>query len=366
MKLLVLLALFNIALCEEVKYISLSFTANSGHTPTIDIAMGTPPQNFTVILDTGSYAGYLPGTVNGWSANTEYSVYNGSASSTFSETRLKPAGYWNSVTSADFRWFVYDKTYWGLGDGAAEFNVSFVLQTTKQNPIFGLDVRGGENKPYGTPMLAMQKAGMIRNLTFALYYNTKTFTDYTGEYMFGAIDHSKYLNKLTAVPINNGRVTVDNYTYYEQGTEAEKYPESNLTTLPFQDDTTTMFDTGGIKFYLYEEALKDLQKILGAKDGKFSRSVVMARKPVIVYSVGGGAYKFMIYLAERCPDQETFGSFVDIGKTSSNNNAMGPGFFKQVYTVWDYENKRMLFGKRNPSPGAPDIRYLSESDIYNS
>lgn len=215
----------------------------------------------------------------------------------------------------------------------------------------------------GTLMLAMQAAGAIDNLTFALWYKTGDFDEYHGEYTFGAIDHSKYLGKLTAVPINEGRVTVDNYEYYEEGNEAAEYSEADPMKLPFIMGTTTMLDMGGIKTFLYKDALDKIFEILGAKDGKLDPAVVKARKPVIVYSMGNGTYRVKLNLADRIGDTGEWDHFKGIGPTLQDNSTMGPGFFKQVYSVWDYENRRMLFAERNPNPGAPDIHVLTEDDI---
>lgn len=373
MKVLPFLSLLSYAFCaatcykkkEAVKYIAQEFVPNNGNTPKANIAIGTPPQNVTVILDTGSATAFVPGSMIGYPDNVQNSVYNASESSSITTTDKTPSGYWNKPTTADFRWFVFDKTYWGEGKGAAAFNTSFVMQTTFQTPIFGLDIRSANQKPYGAVMLMMQMAGVIRNLTFALSYHTADFDDFSGTFMFGAIDHSKYLGKLTAVPINDGRVTVDNYEYYEEGDAKSGYTEADPHKLPFINGTTTMFDSGGIKTFILQDAFTEIENILGAQNGKFNSTVIRERKPVIVYSLAGGTFTFKIRLADRIMNEGLFGSFKGISPTTSKTKAMGPAFFKQVYTVWDYENKRMLFAERNPNPGTPDIRYLTEDDIEN-
>lgn len=364
---LLLLAIFyfEVANGETVKYISQNFQARTNlNTPQANIALGTPPQNTTVLLDTGSWNAFIPGSINGYPEN-KYSVYNASSSSTFSQTRFLPNMYWNQPTSSDFKWFVFDQAYFGEGQGAGQFNTSFVMQTTFQTPIFGLDVNSVRRKPYDSVIMMMREAGLIRNLSFAISYNDDTPDNYDGNFMFGAIDYSKFTGKLVAIPLNKGRLQVDNPIYYERGDGAQQYTVDDPFTLSYQQGTTTMFDTGGVNFNIDSLAYTDIKRILGTVNGKFQSSVIKNRKPVIEYSLGGGKFKFTIDLYKRLPQGNPIGFFKGMGQSTSKMVQQGPGLFKYVYTVWDYENERMLFGNPNPNPGAPDIRYLTE-DIIQS
>lgn len=71
--------------------------------------------------------------------------------------------------------------------------MSFVLQSTYQYPIIGVSVTKGSqaNMPWGSWVAAMREGAVIRNLSFETYHNTLDYDDYKGEYLVGAIDHTK-------------------------------------------------------------------------------------------------------------------------------------------------------------------------------
>lgn len=358
------LSFYCLAVTGAVKFLRQEFYANGGHTPRVVASMGTPPQSFEIILDTGSAKTYLPGNINGWPDNSENAVFNASASSTLVQTRKNPGSFWNQPGPDDFAYWVYDFIWMGSGCDVQKFNMSFVLQTTKQYPIIGVEVTKGymANMPWGSWVAAMRESGNIRNLSFATYHYTTDYTDYTGEYLVGAIDHSKFLGKLTAVPTKANKIKIDAHLYYEEG-DNPKYTKDNPYELPILNDSWTIMDTGGINWYMYLEVYSSLKTLLNNTDGWWSGKLIHARKPVVEYSVGDGRYKIRQPLEDRIGTTGKANYLQAVSKTDLAYKAQGPGFFKHYYVVWDWENERLLFAERNPNPGPPDIRYLTEDDV---
>lgn len=340
---------------EDHKYILQDFTSNSGHTVQANIAIGNPKQDVTVILDTGSWTAFIPGSIKGYNENS-YSVYDADTSSTFVPTPWVADFYWHPYNATDFHYFVLDEVSWGQGDTSATFENAFVLLTTFQNPIFGLDVPNANHKPHGSVMLMMQGQGVIDDLVFALGYNESAVTDYIGTFTFGEIDHARYTGDLIEIPINDGRVQVDGYSYYERNPTSQ-YTSENQLPLESYNDTTTMFDTGGINFLIPVMAFQNIMDLLGQKDGHVDCQKVRDLDPVVVFSIGGYKLNATIPLAERLPSGcKLTDHFEGIGRTDKNYSAQGPGFFRELYTVWDYTNKRMLFGNPVKNPDHRDIR----------
>lgn len=356
--------LYCLSVTAAVKYLRQEFYANGGHTPRVVASMGTPPQSFEIILDTGSAKTFLPGNINGWPDNSKYSVFNASASSTFIETHIDPNSHWNTPGPDDFAFWVYDYIWMGSGCDVKKFNMSFVLQTTYQYPIIGVSVTKGTqaNMPWGSWVAAMREGGVIRNLSFATYHNTLDYDDYKGEYLVGAIDHSKFIGKLTAVPTKANKIKVDGYQYYEEGDDPQ-YTKDKPLDLPYQNETWTFMDTGGINWYMYTEVYNSLSGLLDNTDGWWNGSLIHSKKPMVEFSVGDGRYKFKFPLADRIGSTGKANYLKGVSKTDDAKHGQGPGFFKHWYVVWDWQNERILFGERNPNPGPPDIRYLTEDDV---
>lgn len=343
---------------QELPYIEMPFTSHYGLYPSVDFELGTPGQKILTFLDTGSWFSYIPADVAGYprNPNDPTNVFNASASSTFQETSILPDGYWHDVSNSDYRWFANDESTWG----GQTFNFSFVALTSSQSAIVGLDIRGVEDRTYASVMLRMQDAGKINHLTLALSYNLPNSfrpdtTDYGGNLTFGAIDYSKFTGKLCEVPINTGRVTVDSVTYYEENPSSVDFEVQKALSLP--NDTTTMFDTGGIDVVLPQQTYDQIFSHI-SRNGEVDMDYVNVHRPVVCYNIGEN-YSFKVKLAER-------NGLTNIIPHDTNDAAQGPALFKQAYTVWDYENKRMLFAQPNPNPGPLDIRAIDESYVVRS
>lgn len=352
------------ASAQAVPFITLPFKTRPGNSPLATIELGTPGQSIPVTLDTGSWASFYPANVIGYPVNTwtgssyvpESAIFNSAASSTFEETKFVPDGYWNAPGPNDYKNFSNDYTTWG----GVRFNYTFVAQTTKQDPVVGLDIRGAGSKKYGAIMLKMQEAGKIDHLVISMAYdNSNSFSpnspDYWGNITFGAIDYSKFVGKLYEVPLNEGRVTIDNVTYSELNPSQAEYKNDEALSLP--KGTTTMFDTGGINMVLPLATYNDIVKRISS-NGKIDMNYIKEHQPVISYNVGEN-YSFKVKLTEH----DGLTGIIGIDSTVA---AQGPALFKQSFSVWDFDNKRMLFAKPNPNPGAPDIRAIDESYVVAS
>lgn len=343
---------------QELPYIEMPFTSHYGLYPSVEIELGTPGQKILTFLDTGSWFSYFPADVAGYPRNPDdpTNVFNTSASSTFQETNILPDGYWHDVSNSDFRWFVHDESRWG----GETFNFSFVALSSSQSALVGLDIRGVEDRTYASVMLRMKDAGKIDHLSLAFSYNLPNSfipgtPDYWGNLTFGAVDYSRFKGKLYEVPINTGRVTVDSVTYYEESPSTLEFEVLEALMLP--NDTTTMFDTGGINVVLPRETYNQIFSRI-SQNGEVDMDYINKHRPVVCYNIGEN-YSFKVKLAEH-------NGLTNIIPHDTNDAAQGPALFKQAYTVWDYENKRMLFAEPNPKPGPLDIRAIDESYVVHS
>ncbi|KAG2179228.1 hypothetical protein INT43_002078 [Umbelopsis isabellina] len=194
----------------------------------INVDIGTPAQNFSVALDTGSADLWVPGT--SCPTNTcPYAKYDSSKSSTFKNTNEQFGIIYGSGSANGT--YVTDTVTVG---GATVQNQQFGLVTTTadiltnqgslgggvgsspsvtQNSgpvsdgIFGLGYPqltastsdGGQ--VYNPFVFNLVQNKVIADPVFSIYLNTASATGNSGEIIFGGVDQSKYSGDLAYMPV---------------------------------------------------------------------------------------------------------------------------------------------------------------------
>ncbi|GMH05290.1 hypothetical protein Nepgr_007130 [Nepenthes gracilis] len=182
-----------------------------------EIGIGTPPQNFTVIFDTGSANLWVPSSKCYFSVPCFFHAkYKSSLSSTYTENG-KPAEI-HYGTGAISGFFSIDNVLVGelvvndqeFIEATREPSVTFLV--AKFDGILGLGFREisvGNSVPVWYNMI---KQGLIKEPVFSFWLNRKEGEEEGGEIVFGGVDPNHYKGKHTYVP-----VTQKGYWQFDMG-----------------------------------------------------------------------------------------------------------------------------------------------------
>ncbi|GKV15970.1 hypothetical protein SLEP1_g26690 [Rubroshorea leprosula] len=171
-----------------------------------DIAIGTPPQKFTVIFDTGSSNLWVPSSKCYFSvACFFHSKYKAGKSSTYKKNG-KPASI-QYGTGAISGFFSYDNVAVGglvvkdqeFIEATKEPGLTFLA--AKFDGILGLgfqELSVGKAVPVWYSMI---KQGIIKEPVFSFWLNRNTEEEEGGEIVFGGVDPRHYKGQHTFVPV---------------------------------------------------------------------------------------------------------------------------------------------------------------------
>ncbi|KAM3696363.1 hypothetical protein ACJW30_06G034900 [Castanea mollissima] len=182
-----------------------------------EIGVGTPPQKFTVIFDTGSSNLWVPSSKCYFSVACYFhSKYKSSSSSTYKKNG-KPADI-HYGTGAISGYFSQDHVKVGdlvvknqeFIEATREPSITFLV--AKFDGILGLgfkEISVGNAVPVWYNMV---KQGLVKEPVFSFWFNRNTDEEEGGEIVFGGVDPNHYKGKHTYVP-----VTQKGYWQFDMG-----------------------------------------------------------------------------------------------------------------------------------------------------
>ncbi|KNA15185.1 hypothetical protein SOVF_100540 [Spinacia oleracea] len=171
-----------------------------------EIGVGTPPQKFTVIFDTGSSNLWVPSSKCYFSiACFFHSKYNSGSSSTYCKNGKAAAIKYGSGAISGF--FSEDNVEVGdlvvknqeLIEATREPSITFVV--AKFDGILGLgfqEIAVGDAVPVWYNMI---KQGLVKEPVFSFWLNRKAEEEEGGELVFGGVDPKHYKGKHTYAPV---------------------------------------------------------------------------------------------------------------------------------------------------------------------
>ncbi|XP_010149596.1 PREDICTED: gastricsin-like [Eurypyga helias] len=170
-----------------------------------EISIGTPPQNFLVLFDTGSANLWVPSTYCQTPACANHASFNASLSSTFSGIGVT---YTLSYGFGDLSVALgYDTvTIQNIVIRNQEFGLSL---DEPSRPFYYLDFDGilGMAYPgvgidgYNTLMQNMLQQGQLAEPIFSFYYSRNPTYSYGGEVILGGVDPQLYSGEVVWAPV---------------------------------------------------------------------------------------------------------------------------------------------------------------------
>jgi len=315
--------------------------ANNGHLVPVsnflnaqyfsEISIGNPPQNFKVVLDTGSSNLWVPSTQCGSIACYLHSKYDSSSSKTYKsngtsfEIRYGSGSLSGFVSQDDVT--IGDITIKNqlFAEATSEPGLAFAFG--RFDGILGLGYDSISVNKIPPPFYNMINQGKLDKPVFAFYLGS---TEDQSEAIFGGIDESHYEGKLIKIPVRRKaywEVDFDSIAFGDQVAEL--------------DNTGAILDTGTSLIALPSTIAELLNTEIGAKKSWNGQYTVDCAKrdslPELTFTLTG--HKFSItpydYILEIQGSCISAFMGMDFPEPVGPLAILGDAFLRKWYSVYD-------------------------------
>jgi len=325
-----------------------------------DLGFGNPPQNVTVLVDTGSSHLWInPDCAEAFTTQQyreclSYGEYDPSDSDTppvgpFGRELLRygDASDANTLTEARLQYFADDVWFGNVRLTNQTFGVATSSSGISQG-LFGLgpDLRAGFDgtEPHSLVLHSMADQGLISSRVFAL--DLRHAESQTGAIIYGGLDRNKFIGTLEAVPIVMGlggavrlTVSLDRIGITIDG-------ESNSWRLS-DDETNVLLDSGSTLTRLHFDVAYPILEALNAQDsgeGYFLTPCSAREAPGSVnFEFGGKTVRvpFSDFIIDLGDPQ-----FCYIGVAiTTDQQILGDTVLRAGYFVFDWDNEQVHIGQ---------------------
>ncbi|XP_016055842.1 PREDICTED: pepsin F-like [Miniopterus natalensis] len=301
------------------------------------ISIGTPPQEFKVIFDTGSADLWVPSIYCSSPACFTHQTFNPGKSSTFQGTRRPIQLQYASGSMTGV--LGYDSVR--IGDLVNKVQAFGLSQTESSKSLEYGAFDGILGLSY--PTLALQgttpvfdnmwKQGLISEKLFAFYLSTNT--EKGSVVMFGGVDHSYYKGELKWVPVTRQgywQITVDSISM-------------NGKVVACHGSCQAIVDTGTSLLIGPNYPVFNILKTINAQATSTGEYIVscnaISALPDIIFTINGVAYPVpaSAYIRKDWPDI-CYSNF-DNSSGSGSLWVLGDVFLRLYFTVFDRANDRI-------------------------
>ncbi|KAF2232795.1 cellular aspartic protease [Viridothelium virens] len=297
------------------------------------IAIGTPPQEFKVVLDTGSSNIWVPSSECGSIACYIHSKYDSSSSSTYQKNGSE---FKITYGSGSLEGFVsHDQVQ--IGD--LKFEQDFAEATSEPGLAFAFGQFDGIlGLGYDTisvnkmvpPFYNMLDQGLLDEPVFAFYLSDTNENGDDSEATFGGINKNHYTGKMTKIPLRRK-------AYWEVDLDAITFGDNTAEI----DDTGVILDTGTSLISLPSTLAELLNREIGAKKSYNGQYTVECDKrdglPDLSFTLSGynftiTPYDYILEVRGSC-----ISSFMgnDFPPPAGPLAILGDAFLRKWYSVYD-------------------------------
>jgi len=306
-----------------------------------EIEIGTPPQKFKVILDTGSSNLWVPSKQCGSIACYLHSKYDSGASSTFKANQTR---FEITYGSGSLSGFVSQDTV-KIGDltikkqdfaeATSEPGLAFAFG--RFDGILGLGYDTISVNKIVPPFYQMVNQGLLDEPVFAFYLGS---TDQESEVVFGGTDKDHYTGKMFTLPIRRK-------AYWEVAFDSITFGKD---TAGF-DNMGAILDTGTSLIALPTTVADLLNSQIGAKKSYNGQFTVECSKrdslPDLTFTLSGhdftiGPYDYILEVSGSC-----ISAFMgmDFPEPVGPLAILGDAFLRRWYSVYDLDKNTVGLAK---------------------
>ncbi|XP_069616215.1 gastricsin-like [Ranitomeya imitator] len=306
------------------------------------ISIGTPPQNFLVLFDTGSSNLWVPSASCQSEACGNHNVFNPSQSSTYTSNGQQFTMSYGSGSVSGV--FGYDTvSVQGLTITNQEFGLTYSesgssFYYSKFDGIFGMAYPAMSAGGATTAMQGMLQQNLLNYPMFSVYMSSQS-----GEVIFGGVDNSLYSGQILWAPVTQ-------QVYWQIG--IDEFAVNGQATGWCSNGCQAIVDTGTSPLTIPQEYMGTLLQDLGAQQGQNGQFLVNCNNvqnlPSISFTINGN--QFSIPPSGYISEYNGYCT-VDFEETylpSQNGQPLwilGDVFLRQYYSVYDMSNNRVGFAQ---------------------
>ncbi|GAA5846218.1 hypothetical protein JCM9279_005863 [Rhodotorula babjevae] len=306
-----------------------------------EITLGTPPQSFKVILDTGSANLWVPSTRCSSIACFLHSKYDATASSTYkangTEFKIQyGTGSLEGVISNDVMTIGdLEIKKQDFAESTVEPGLTFAFG--KFDGILGLAYDTISVQHVVPPFYNMLNQGLLDEPVFAFWMGSDPDQ---GEATFGGVDERHYTGKIDYVPVRRKG-------YWEVELEKVKFGDETLEL----ENTGAAIDTGTSLIALPTDLAEIINRDIGAKKGWNGAYTVecstVPSLPSLTMYFGGKPYQLdsKDYILEVQGTCMSAFQGLDIPAPMGPIWIVGDVFLRKFYTVYDHGRNAVGFAK---------------------
>ncbi|XP_034623237.1 gastricsin-like [Trachemys scripta elegans] len=327
---------YNVAF-EPMEYMDASYYG--------EISIGTPPQNFLVLFDTGSSNLWVPSVYCQSQACSNHARFNPSQSSTYSSNGQTFSLQYGSGSLTGF--FGYDTmTLQNIAVTNQEFGLSENEPGTnfiyaQFDGILGMAYPSLAAGGATTALQGMLQENLLSQPIFSFYLSSQPSSQYGGEVVFGGVDSSLYSGQIYWAPVTQElywQIGIDEFAiggqatgWCSQGCQAIVDTGTSLLTVPQQLMNSFLQDVGA-QANEYGEYVVDCSSVQSLPTISFTINGVSFPLPPSAYILNNNGYCSVGVEPTYLPSQNGQPLWI-----------LGDVFLRQYYSVYDMGNNRIGF-----------------------
>ncbi|MEE6511470.1 hypothetical protein FKM82_018023 [Ascaphus truei] len=307
------------------------------------ISIGTPPQSFVVLFDTGSSNLWVPSVYCQSSACTNHPVFQPSQSSTYSSNGQRfTMGYGGgNVASSVTGLFGYDTvTIQGISITNQEIGLTITEPSSNfyYSPfdgILGLAYPGLSVGGATTVMQGMLQQNLLTQPIFSVYLGSQS-----GEVIFGGVDTNLYTGQINWAPLSQE-------LYWQVG--LQEFSINGQATGWCSQGCQAIVDTGTTQLNIPEPYMGQLLPYLGIQQTNGAYPVNcnnLQNMPTLSFTINGVSFPLppSAYIVQE--NGYCSANFLSISLPAQNGQPLwilGDVFLREYYSVFDFGNSRVGF-----------------------
>ncbi|KAJ2383938.1 aspartic proteinase precursor [Coemansia sp. RSA 2603] len=303
-----------------------------------EVQLGTPPQTFRVVFDTGSSDFWIPSIDCDSSACIPHERFNSSSSSTYITSHLPfslnygTGALMGQVGADTLR--VGNLTVPGVHLGLAT-HMGHFFQKAQFDGVFGLGFPRLSRIQAQPPLFAMAHAGLLEKPVFSFWVREgKNGQHAGGEVVLGGVNPARFEGRVRTLPLVRKM-------YWEVELNGLLINENPLPNLSSQ---TAIIDTGTSLIVLPATDADIVNQFLGAvplfdEYGLYAIDCHHANKPTVQFAIGGETFEikpshYILPVGkDRCVTAFAASTSPDL-----NRWVIGNSFLRAWHTTFDMEN----------------------------